>query len=350
MNAQENPVTRKTASLMISYSRKDKVFVRQLYDSLVAQGFSPDDIWVDWEGIPLSADWMVEITKGIRSSNAFIFVISPDSVASEVCKKEIEIAAESNKRFIPILYREPGKEAKLHEKISSHNWVYIRDEQELEKTLPAFVEAINTDLDWLAQHTRLFNRAKEWEGKGRNDSYLVRGNDLQDAVTFMSEGAAGKEPAPTPLHIEYVQAARKYAAATRRRNRIITGVVGVALFVLSIFSLFQWYRANENLILAVENEKAARAAEADANAAKLDAQAKEAEARKKERLANSYALAAESLNQRNNDTQLSLMLALLSIQETEVDKEVLPEAKSALFSNLNMPNVIHTWETENAIV
>ena len=133
---EETKGVKKTASLMISYSRKDKVFVKQLYDELIARGFSPDDIWVDWEGIPLSADWMAEITKGIQASNVFIFVISPDSVASEVCKKEIEIAVESNKRFIPILHREPGKDAPLHEKISSHNWVFIRDDKSLRTCCP----------------------------------------------------------------------------------------------------------------------------------------------------------------------------------------------------------------------
>jgi WD40 repeat protein len=350
MDAQENTVTRKTASLMISYSRKDKVFVKQLYDDLVAQGFSPEDIWVDWEGIPLSADWMAEITKGIQSSNAFIFVISPDSVASEVCKKEIELAVESNKRFIPILHREPGKDAKLHEKISSHNWVFIRDEQELEKTLPSLVEAINTDLDWLAQHTRLFNRAKEWEGKGRNDSYLVRGNDLQDAETFISQGAAGKEPAPTPLHIEYVTAARKHAADLRRRNRIIAIIVGVALLILAIIAGIQAVRATLKGQEAIENLNIANTAQvlADNNAA--TAVANEEIAIENARAANALALASEAINQKNSDTQLSLMLSLLSIQETAQDSDFpLDESRSALFSSLNTPNVLHTWENGSIV-
>ena len=100
---------------------------------------------------------------------------------------ELAIAAESNKRFVPILYREPGKSAALHAKISSHNWVFMRDEQEVEKNLPPLVQALNTDLDWLAQHTRLLNRALEWQGKARNDSYLVRGTDLQDAQSFIEK-------------------------------------------------------------------------------------------------------------------------------------------------------------------
>ena len=235
-------------------------------------------------------------------------------------------------------------------KISSHNWVFMRDEQELEKTLPALVEAINTDLDWLAQHTRLQNRAIEWNNKGRNDSYLVRGNDLQEAEAFISEGATGKEPAPTSLHVEFVQAARNYAAAIRRRNRIITAVVGVALLALSIFALAQWAvaaterdRANNNAATAV-----AEKVRADDNAA--TAQANEVIAQQNARVGNSLALASESITQKGSDTQLALMLALLSIQETQPDETVLLESQSALFSSLNTPNVLYTLQNEDAVV
>ena len=346
----ENTSVRKNASVMISYSRKDLAFVRTLFEGLLAQGFAKEDIWVDWEGIPLTADWMAEITEGIQSANAFIFVISPDSVASEVCAKELAIAAESNKRFVPILYREPGKGAALHAKISSHNWVFMRDEQELEKNVPPLVEALNTDLDWLAQHTRLLNRALEWERKGHNDSYLVRGTDLQEAQTFIEQGAAGKEPTPTTLHVEYVQAARKHAAVIRRRNRIIAAVVGVALFFLSIFSLFQWGRAAISEETAIANLQAAQTQESRAltqEAIALDAQEK---AEKEERVASAQALAAESLNQKDNDSQLALMLALLSIQETESDGVVLSESKSALFASLNTPNVLYTFPRSDAVI
>lgn len=351
--AEDNEVQggNKTASLMISYSRKDTAFVKQLYHGLVAAGFPPgkESIWVDWEGIPLSADWMAEITKGIQSANAFIFVISPDSVASEVCQREIEIAVASNKRFIPILYREPGRDAKLHEKISSHNWIFIHDEKELEKNLPALVSAINTDLDWLAQHTRLYNRATEWADKGRNDSYLVRGNDLQDAEAFISEGAAGKDPSPTPLHVEYVKAAQKYAANVRRRNRIIAAVVGVALLALSIVSIVNWIKADEQKEIAEQNFQEAEKQRLIAEDAKQEAEQERNEAVRSQRIANANVLAAEAVNQQHSDSQLSLILALLSIQETEIDGPPLLESQSALFTSLNTPNVLHTWETDSVV-
>jgi hypothetical protein len=59
-------------SLMISYSRKDKEFVKKLYAGLVDHSIPADNVWVDWEGIPLSADWMEEITRGIRESDIFL--------------------------------------------------------------------------------------------------------------------------------------------------------------------------------------------------------------------------------------------------------------------------------------
>ncbi|MCI0551374.1 MAG: TIR domain-containing protein, partial [Anaerolineae bacterium] len=350
VEATENTPVRKNASVMISYSRKDLAFVRQLFEGLLAQGFAKEDIWVDWEGIPLTADWMAEITEGIQSANAFIFVISPDSLASEVCAKEIAIAAESNKRFVPILYRDPGKGAALHQKISSHNWVYMRDDAETERSIPALVKALNTDLDWLAQHTRLLNRALEWERKDHNDSYLVRGTDLQEAQSFIELGAAGKEPAPTTLHVEYVQAARKHAAVIRRRNRIIAAVVGVALFLLTIFSLIQWGRAVISEETAIANLQIAQTQESRAltqEAIAIDAQA---QAEMEARVANAQALAAEALNQKDNDAQLALMLSLLSIQETQPDQIVLTESKSALFASLNSPNVLYTFPQSNGVV
>ena len=42
------------AQVFISYSRKDKDFVRKLGDSLFAQ---KHEAWVEWKDIPLTAEW-----------------------------------------------------------------------------------------------------------------------------------------------------------------------------------------------------------------------------------------------------------------------------------------------------
>ena len=56
------------AQVFISYSRKDKEFVRHLGDALVAQ---KREAWVDWKDIPLTAEWQQEIFNNIEAADNF---------------------------------------------------------------------------------------------------------------------------------------------------------------------------------------------------------------------------------------------------------------------------------------
>ncbi|HEX2908956.1 MAG TPA: toll/interleukin-1 receptor domain-containing protein, partial [Phototrophicaceae bacterium] len=68
--------------VFISYSRKDKEFVRRLVKRLADQNY---DVWVDFEDIPAATDWWAEICQGIEGSHTTLYVISPDSLESEYC-------------------------------------------------------------------------------------------------------------------------------------------------------------------------------------------------------------------------------------------------------------------------
>ncbi|BAU12624.1 RHS Repeat family protein [Leptolyngbya sp. NIES-3755] len=116
------------SDVFISYSRKDKAFVERLHQALKQQN---RETWVDWEDIPLSADWWQEIERGIEGTNTFVFVISPDSVASEVCDREINHAVKHNKRLVPIVYREGFKQT--HPALAKHNWIFLRETDEFDR-------------------------------------------------------------------------------------------------------------------------------------------------------------------------------------------------------------------------
>ncbi len=249
--------------VFISYSRKDKDFVHQLNDALAAQ---KRDTWVDWEDIPATADWWKEVTTGIEQADAFVFVISPDSVRSQVCRNEIDHAIANNKRFIPLLHREitdSADQAAMHPVISSHNWIYFREIDNFDNAFKSLTNALDMDLSNARIHTRLLMRAKEWEAGNHDPSLLLQGDDLGKAELWLAQAVA-KKPTPTPLHAEYISAGRQ--AATNRQRRLLAGV-SVALVVsiaLAILSLFLFGEANTQRGIA--DNKAATATVAQGKA------------------------------------------------------------------------------------
>ena len=65
-----------------------------------------DEAWVDWEDIRPTEDFMQAIYGAIEGVDTFVFVLTPDSVASAVCGREIAHAAAHNKRMMPIIARD----------------------------------------------------------------------------------------------------------------------------------------------------------------------------------------------------------------------------------------------------
>lgn len=220
------------SNVFLSYSRRDKEFVLQLQGALGDAGKS---VWLDTKDIPATADWRDELASGIDSAETFVFVLSPDSLSSEVCEFELSRAVEQGKRIVPLVYREPNG-ASVPESISSRNWIFFRPERDrFEDSLQVLVEALDTDLDWVRAHTRLLVRASEWDRNGRDRSYLLSGSDLAQAEAWLTEEDTDRKPQPVVLQREYVAASRQ--AATRRQKRLLAGVstallvsIGLAIF------------------------------------------------------------------------------------------------------------------------
>lgn len=65
--------------------------VARLQEALEARG---KNVWVDVEGIRDAELFPAALQKAIESSDAFVFVISPDSVRSDFCVQEVNHAVE----------------------------------------------------------------------------------------------------------------------------------------------------------------------------------------------------------------------------------------------------------------
>jgi len=77
-------------------------FADRLEAALKTRGIEP---LIDRSEIYAFEDWWKRIVALIARADAMVFVLSPDSVASEVALKEVAFAASLNKRFAPIVFR-----------------------------------------------------------------------------------------------------------------------------------------------------------------------------------------------------------------------------------------------------
>lgn len=226
------------SDIFISYSRKDSEFVRRLEKALESRG---REAWVDWEGIRPTEEFMQAIYRAIEGTDTFVFVISPDSVGSEICGRELAHAVTHNKRMIPIVVRDVEAKA-VPEPLAKLNWVFARETDSFDAATDTLISALDTDLDWVRAHTRLLTRAIEWEAKAKSNSFVLRGEDLRAAEQWLAQAGTEKERQPTALQTEYIIASRKAAS---RRQRIIVGALASGLLVALVLALLAWSQRNQ---------------------------------------------------------------------------------------------------------
>ncbi|HWM26283.1 MAG TPA: TIR domain-containing protein [Chthoniobacterales bacterium] len=243
------------AEVFISYSRKDREFVRRLEEALESRG---RETWVDWQGIRPAEEFMQAIFPAIEGADTFVFVLSPDSVSSEICGKELAHAVSQNKRMIPIMARDTEAKA-VPEPLAKLNWVFARDADSFEAATDFLISALDTDLGWVRAHTRLLTRAIEWEAQAKSNSFILRGEDLRSAEQWLAQAGTEKERQPTVLQTEYIISSRKGAA---RRQRILWGSISVALIVtgmLAVGAYFQRQAAEQQRRIAGARQLATQA-------------------------------------------------------------------------------------------
>jgi WD40 repeat protein len=301
------------AKLFVSYSRKDSFRARNLIESFRSIN---QDVWVDWESIPPAVDWLEQIFRGIEEADAFIFLISPDSIASEVCKVEITRAALNNKRIIPIVLRDVDPKI-TPESIRKLNWTYIRETDNFEEGLAKVKTAIELDLDWLEEHRRLQVRALEWHRR-KDPSLLLHGRDLRNARHMMAT-ATSKDPFPTDLQTTYIQ----HSLRNERNRNIALISGGVALIIMAVLA----YTASRESVRATRNERAAVS-----NAELAQQRAEEAEAARKEE---------EAQRQRAEAAQIEEARQRQIAQQKEIEAEVQRSAATAQIY-LTRPGELYT--------
>ncbi|HEY9671463.1 MAG TPA: TIR domain-containing protein, partial [Waterburya sp.] len=163
--------------------------------------------------------------------------------------KEIELAIKRRKRIIPLLhveqisretwqqrlpngtdeeweaYKAKGKHTvftNMHPTIGKINWVYFREGiDNFENSFIGLIELVRRQADYVEQHTHLLAKALEWERHQKQHSWLLIGEDKQQAQDWLKIRFKDEQPPcnPTDLHCEYITESIKNA------NNLMTQVI-----------------------------------------------------------------------------------------------------------------------------
>jgi WD40 repeat protein len=291
----------------ISYSHHDREFVGRLLQALAERGKAA---WQDESGILPAERWRPALRHSIEGADAFVFVMTPHSAVSPECRMELDYALSLNKRVIPVAAGAVGVDA-LPPSLADFQFIPPRGtfDDDFEACADLLVRAIDTDLDWVREHTQWTLKAVEWNGHERDVSFLLAGSELEAAEHWLAR-QSGKRPEPTTLDNEFVLASRRHVTRRLRRTRAITAAALAVMTVLAVTAL------------VLRNQ-----------------------AVNQSQIAYSRQLAADSLLELSSDPQLSL---LLGVEAADVRQT--PEALEALRRALPSNHLIRTLQQNDSPV
>ncbi|HVC71196.1 MAG TPA: TIR domain-containing protein [Acidimicrobiales bacterium] len=291
------------ADVFLSYSRRDSEFVDRLSAALDVRG---KQVWIDTDSIADAEVFPQAIRTAIETSDAFLFVITPEAVSSAYCEQEVTYAGELGKRIVPVL-RQPVEDSEIPTQIRERNWIPFTEDGEFDAAADRVVQALDTDLEHRKEHTRWLVKCIEWDSEGRDRSFLLRGSELKAAENWLARTPVDADPTPTTLQSEYVLASRR-AAARRGRTLLGASVAVTALaIVLGVIAL-----VSRNQAVSVGNT------------------------------ARAQALAAESQNELTADPEVSVLLARQAVQQRPT-----PQAVAALRQAMDASPVRVALPTES---
>jgi tetratricopeptide (TPR) repeat protein len=244
-------MTEKT-KVFISYSRKDRERVEQLYRALAVE----DDLTIfrDTDDILPTEEWKPRLEKLIRQSDTILFALSPQSASSQVCAWELELADALNKRVIPVVVE--NVDGQVPDVVSKLNYIFLTESYDFGTALKSIQAAISTDIDWIREHTRLAELAERWDKAVRMGAQVLRGSELQAAEAWLVEQPKDA-PQPTTTQRRYILESRK--AATKRQRMAVIGALA-AMVVVAMLGIFGWTQRNAALAGERKAEAALRTA------------------------------------------------------------------------------------------
>ena len=187
------------------------------------RGFAPI---LDRHDIKPGEPWEARLGGLIEQSDTVVFVVSPEAVKSERCGWEIDKTLALSKRLLPVIHKSVP-DAEIPPKLSELQFIRFDTAPGVMRPLRELAEALRVDLHWIREHTRLGELATRWEGRGRPESLLLRGDEIDAAKTWMAARNAAA-PEITDAQRAFVRASEEAEATRLGKERAQLEAIGRA--------------------------------------------------------------------------------------------------------------------------
>src|SRR5262245_53441896 len=201
--------------VFISYSRKDSAaFADELMAGLDYGGFAP---FLDRHDIVAGEEWEARLAGLIEQSDTVVFIVSPEAIKSDRCAWEVGKTLALSKRLLPVIHIAVPDNL-ISEKLSRLQFVRFDAGRGITRPLKELADALRQDLNWIREHTRLGEIATRWDRRGRPESLLLRGDDINAAKKWMAARSAAA-PEITDAQRAFIKASEEAEATQVGKER-----------------------------------------------------------------------------------------------------------------------------------
>ena len=123
---------------------------------------------------------------------------------------------------------------------SKINYLFFDGAEDFEVQADTLARALQTDIKWVKEHTRLGELARRWDERGCPGPLLLGGQELADAERWLASRPR-EAPVPTDLCRRYLKAGR----ARQRQATLFWGIGLVAVTGLAFYAVEQKRAADQ---------------------------------------------------------------------------------------------------------
>ncbi len=195
--------------VFIGYADSDRDIMERLSRTLRREKIT---VWQNTRDIKTGADFQAEIKRGIVGADNLVYLISPDSLASQYCQSEIELALSYQKRIICLMVH-PLEVKTIPEALRSLQFIELTDWQNSEvyqKQTNELIKQLREESAYYQDHKILLAKALKWQEQNRNPSILLRGYNLQHFQAWLKLGKNRDRYQPIPLQREFIEVSSQY--------------------------------------------------------------------------------------------------------------------------------------------